>query len=113
MTEQGGSKVRVFLPILLTLAGAILGGGFPGSLVAFFFAVATGVSGSQGEAICLAANLVLGVVGASSGMLAGKTIQRASFRRFDVVLPLVLGLVVGMVGYLWLDWAISHADPPL
>ena len=30
-----------WLSVSLTLVGAILGGGFPGSLMAFFFAVAT------------------------------------------------------------------------
>jgi hypothetical protein len=85
----------------------------PGSLIAFFFAVATGVSGSEGEAICLAVNLVLGVAGASCGMLAGKSLQGTAFRWADLVLPLVLGLVAGAVGYFWLDCAISRADPPL
>ena len=45
-------------------------------------------------------------------MLAGKSLQRTTFRWADLILPLVLGLVAGAVGYYWLDWEISHADPP-
>jgi hypothetical protein len=34
-------------------------------------------------------------------------------RVIDVVVPTVLGVVGGVAGYLWFDWALSHADPPL
>ena len=117
--QQQGSTGPQTIPLLLrwlsvslTLVGAILGGGFPGSLMAFFFAVATGISGSQGEAICLAVNLVLGVVGSSAGCRQARVSRGL---RFDGSISSAAraGIVAGVVGYFWLDWEISHADPPL
>jgi hypothetical protein len=101
------------LPVVLAIAGAILGGGFPGAVLAFFFAAATGVGGAPGEVVCLVANLLLGAGGAFCGMLTGKTIQESQLRWVDVGLSCLMGLIVGAVGYSWLVWELRHADPPL
>jgi hypothetical protein len=93
----------------MCLAGAVLGG-FPGGLAAFFFAAGTG----GGEVVCFTANLLFGVGGAFVGTLLEKEIRGQSKLRFtEIVLPVFLGVVCGIAGYLWLDWAVSHADPPL
>jgi hypothetical protein len=93
----------------LCLVGALIGG-FPGAVLAFFFAVGTGT----GEAGCWLANLIFGVGGAYAGMLQAIAIRGQNrIRVVEVVLPAFLGLLCGMIGYVWFDWAISHADPPL
>jgi hypothetical protein len=95
------------------LAGAVIGG-FPGALVAFFFAAGTGIGSSAGEAICFTVNVLLGLGGAFSGMLLAKAIRSQPKIQFtEIVLPVFLGVHCGIAGFVWLDWAISHADPPL
>jgi hypothetical protein len=97
----------------MCLAGAVIGG-FPGGIIAFFFAAATGISGSAGEAICFIVNLLLAVGGAFAGMLLARVIRgQPKVRIGEIVLPVFLGGFCGIAGYLWLDWAISHAEPPL
>ena len=105
--------MKRLLPICLGLVGAMVGG-FPEAVVAFHLAVGTGISASPGEAICYVANLLLSVGGAFVGMRLGRAILgQERLKAVDVLLPILLGLICGTVGYLWLDWAISHANPPL
>ena len=97
----------------MCLAGAVIGG-FPGGMVAFFFAAGTGIGGSAGEAICLIVNLLLGLGGAFTGVLLAKAIRgQPKIQVTEIVLPVFLGVLCGVAGYLWLYWAISYADPPL
>jgi hypothetical protein len=100
--------MRLFL--FLSSIGALVGC-YPGSFLAFFLAAGTD---SAAEAVCYFINVVLSVGGASAGLLITRAIQRQEkIRVLEVVLSVVLGLLFGTGGYLWLDCAISHADPPL
>jgi hypothetical protein len=97
----------------LCLLGALIGG-IPGGVLAFYFAAGTGIGGFAGEVICCVANLIFSVGGAFIGILFAKAIRGPSrIEVIEVVLPIILGLLCGIIGYAWLYWAISHADPPL
>ena len=92
----------------LSLLGALIGG-FPGGVVAWTATVGTG-----SEAACCIANVLLGVVGAFMGMWVATAIRGDGKTRVaDVVLPLILGLLCGALGYVFWYWAITYADPPL
>src|SRR5690349_20974247 len=98
--------MKVLFP--LCLIGALLGG-FPGAFLAFVSAA--GFGGPEGETICCITNVILSVCGALCGMLWAKAIQdQPRIKVVEVVLPVCLGLICGIAGYMWLDWAISHAD---
>jgi hypothetical protein len=105
--------MRKLVPICLVVAGAGIGGIFPGAITAFFVAVSTGIDGLGGEAVCLTANLLFGVVGAVCGKVAGQGAEQKAFRGVDLMVPITLGLVCGMIGFIWLYYVISYADPPL
>ena len=95
--------------ILITTIGAVLGGVYPGAFIAFIWTCTTG-----SETICFVTNLLLGVSGAFLGMQTAKAFQPQNrFPTVQIIFPLFLGLMCGIIGYLWADWAISHAEPPL
>jgi hypothetical protein len=95
--------------VSLSLVGAILGGIYPGAVFAFVCAAPSG-----SEIVVFIVNVLQGVAGAFLGMLMAKMVLvQTSFRRPDVIMPLVLGILCGIAGYLWAYWAISNADPPL
>jgi hypothetical protein len=92
-----------------SLIGASIGG-IPGAFLAFFIAAGTG----SGEVVCYLFNLVLSVGGAFARLLVTKAIHgKQKNRVVEVGLAVVFGLLFGTGGYLWLDSAISHAEPPL
>ena len=106
-------KVDMKLLFPMCLAGALIGG-FPGGVAAFLFAAGTRTGGSAGEAICFTVNLLLALGGAFTGLLLAKAIQGQPKILFvEIVLALFLGIPCGIAGYHYLDWVISHADPPL
>jgi drug/metabolite transporter (DMT)-like permease len=99
--------------ICFALVGGFIGGIFPGCLVAFWVAAATGM---LGEVVWPLANVGLGIGGAFLGMVVARTalnLERQPFRRFDYVLFIGTGIVFGLCGYCWLYWGLSHANPPL
>jgi hypothetical protein len=63
--------------------------------------------------VLLAANLIFGVGGAIVFCLLAEGIKPDGARRFPVIVAILTGVVAGLVGYVWLDWALSHAEPPL
>jgi hypothetical protein len=97
----------------LVLAGAFFGGVFPGALFAFVIAAALGVSGSEGEAVCLVLNLVFGAAGALMALWVAAAMTDSTPRHFPILASLLLGLLAGLGGYCWALWEINHADPPL
>lgn len=97
----------------LMTAGALLGGGFPGSLIAFQFAATTGFGGLRGEAACVIANMLLGIAGVIGGLVLGDTIRGESPRRLLVLAAVAVGALAGILGYFGLDYAISYANPAL
>ena len=100
---------HTLIAFFASLIGALIGG-FPGAVLAFFIAVGLG----SGEVVCCMANLALGVGGAYIGMLSARAIRgRAEIALVEVVLPALLGLSCGLIGYIWLYWEISHGEPPL
>jgi hypothetical protein len=99
--------------LLLSGTGALIGG-LPGALVAFSVAAGTDMGGWKAEAICFTLNLLLALCGAFVGMLLSTSLRGQTKIQFaDIVIPLFLGTACGLGGYLWLYWAISHANPPL
>ncbi len=101
------------LLFLMCLLGALVGG-FPGAILAFQIAAFTNVGGAAGEAIWCITTICLSVGGAFFGMLFAKAIRcQERFQSIEIILPLVLGLLCGISGYMVIDWAISHAEPPL
>jgi hypothetical protein len=95
-----GTALRKILSVFIVLAGAEVGGGFPGALLAAllaFYLVAK--AGIGAEAVCLCVNLFLGVAGALCGLVIGKRIDRTGFRDTDLILPITAGLAAGLVGY--------------
>jgi hypothetical protein len=103
--------MKLLFPICLL--GALVGG-FPGALVAFFVVASTGIGGSMGEAIWFIITLLLSVGGAFIGRLLAKAIRgQDGVQSTEIILPVVLGLLCGIIGYTVVNWAISHAEPPL
>jgi|SRR5579884_502850 len=101
------------LLFLMCLIGAIVGG-FPGGIVAFFFAASFNIGGKTAELICLIVNLLLSVGGAFIGMLLVKAIRgQERYQAIEIILPPILGLFCGAIAYIGLYWAVSHAEPPL
>jgi len=87
----------------MCLIGALIGA-FPGAVVAFFIAADTSIGSSGGEIICCLANLTLSICGAFVGMFSAKATRgQPRFQIVEVVLPIVLGFICGLTGYLWLD----------
>jgi hypothetical protein len=105
--------MRNFLAYLLVVIGAFFGGVFPGSGLAFTVACGTRMSGIAGEFICFATNLAFGVAGAFCGNVATRTIKPDATRFSYLLFPIVSGVIAGVAGYFWFDWALSHAEPPL
>jgi hypothetical protein len=105
--------MRLILASCLILGGALLGGVFPGAALAFHVAAGSGLSGSAGEVVCFAANLVFGVGGAVCGGLVAQSSQQGTRWRYSILFAVIIGLAAGTAGYLWCDWALSHAEPPL
>jgi hypothetical protein len=105
--------MRLIFASCLILGGAVAGGVFPGGLLAFFLAVGSGLSGSAGEIFCFVVNLVFGIGGAFCGGLFARVIRPGARWGYNVLFPTIAGLVTGAAGYFWLEWAISHAEPPL
>jgi hypothetical protein len=100
---------------ILVLAGAACGGIYPGSAVAVALTASTHLCGSAADAFCFIATLALGVGGALAGWCAGRpadSIGRAAgriwLRPARLLIPLLCGLIAGLVGYYWLDWELSH-----
>jgi hypothetical protein len=77
----------------LSLLGALIGG-FPGGVLAW---AAAGGTGSE-VVVCIA-NVLLGVAGACMGMCVATAIRGDGKTRVaDVVVPLILGLLCGVLG---------------
>lgn len=63
--------------------------------------------------LCFIANLIFGLGGAFCGSALACAVRPNARWQFYLLFPFVAGLVASVIGYQWLDWAISHADPPL
>ena len=101
------TAVRKILAVFMVLAGAEIGGGFPGAFLAFYIAAKTGISGSHGEAAMLCINVFLGVAGAACGLVIWKRVGRTEFRDTDWILPITTGLAAGIIGYYLLYYNTS------
>jgi hypothetical protein len=95
------------------LVGAFVGGVFPGALLAFSFASASGVHGDDAETACLIINLFLGAAGSFVAFLVGTALAETKVRVVPAAASLILGLLAGMGGYYWALCEINHADLPL
>jgi hypothetical protein len=104
------STLQHLLFYSLSLAGALVSGFLPGSFIAFSFAASSG----GGEVLCCALNIGFGVGGALVGSLIAKLADGLTrFRPLEVAIPVAIGALVGAIGYVWADWVLSHANPPL
>lgn len=117
--------MRFIFTFCLILGCAAVGGVFPGSFVALLLARSIGCGGALGEAICFFANLALGIAGAFCGLFYAR-LGWAFFSLFSnrpldlderlrryIPLAVIVGLIAGAAGYLWFDWVLRNADPPL
>jgi hypothetical protein len=97
----------------LIVGGAVLGGVFPGAVLALFLAAGSGLSGSAAERVCFGVNLLLALGGAFCGGHLARVFQLGVGWRYMVPFSALAGLIAGLVGYLWFDWVLSYANPPL